>query len=401
MVGRRPRHQRARRAGGGRDEPRQGDPPSGARRGAALCLATGAAALADVAGRAGARRVCRRRLLAVVRRFADRRDLPCWPRCCWARRWSCRRCWSCVLSLGQRSARRPLACWFWADSRQQLSGLSLALMALLLALAVNVGVGTMVESFSRTFIGWLDGRLAADVYVNAARRRAGDRDQGLAARAARGARRSCPAAAPTRKSAARRSRFSACADHATYREHWPLLQSAADAWDRLRAGRCRAGQRATGAAAETRPRRPHRSAGARRQLAAAKSSASMPTTATRKARSPSTIAALTRRFPDIPQTRLGLRVAPAADPGADRGAAAKNSASTTATSPDQATLKAESTRIFNRTFAVTAALNAFTLGVAGIALLTSLLTLAIRACRSWRRCGRSASRGGGWRRSSC
>jgi putative ABC transport system permease protein len=43
---------------------------------------------------------------------------------------------------------------------------------------------------------------------------------------------------------------------------------------------------------------------------------------------------------------------------------------------DQATLKADSTRIFNRTFAVTAALNAFTLGVAGIALLTSLLTLS-------------------------
>jgi putative ABC transport system permease protein len=43
---------------------------------------------------------------------------------------------------------------------------------------------------------------------------------------------------------------------------------------------------------------------------------------------------------------------------------------------DQATMKAESTRIFNRTFSVTAALNAFTLGVAGVALLTSLLTLA-------------------------
>ena len=38
-------------------------------------------------------------------------------------------------------------------------------------------------------------------------------------------------------------------------------------------------------------------------------------------------------------------------------------------------MKAESLRIFNRTFAITAALNAFTLGVAGIALLTSLLTL--------------------------
>ena len=43
---------------------------------------------------------------------------------------------------------------------------------------------------------------------------------------------------------------------------------------------------------------------------------------------------------------------------------------------DQATMKAESKRIFNRTFSVTAALNAFTLGVAGIALLTSLLTLS-------------------------
>ena len=57
-----------------------------------------------------------------------------------------------VLAFGQRTAHRALAVWFWADSRQQISGLSLALMALLLALAVNVGVGTMVETFSRTFI---------------------------------------------------------------------------------------------------------------------------------------------------------------------------------------------------------------------------------------------------------
>jgi hypothetical protein len=73
-----------------------------------------------------------------------------------------------ALSIGQRNAKKPLSIWFWADSRQQLSGLSLALMALLLALAVNVGVGTMVESFSRTFLVWLDGRLAADVYVSGA-----------------------------------------------------------------------------------------------------------------------------------------------------------------------------------------------------------------------------------------
>src|ERR1700761_155464 len=72
-----------------------------------------------------------------------------------------------VLTFGQRNARQALVVWCWADCRQQLSGLSLALMALLLALAVNVGVGTMVETFSRTFVIWLDGRLAADVYINA------------------------------------------------------------------------------------------------------------------------------------------------------------------------------------------------------------------------------------------
>jgi putative ABC transport system permease protein len=86
-------------------------------------------------------------------------------------------------------------------------------------------------------------------------------------------------------------------------------------------------------------------------------------------------ASLTRRFPEIPQTRLGLRVAPAAVPALisalqDKfGLDGRNLL-------DQATLKAESLRIFNRTFAITAALNVFTLGVAGIALLTSLLTLS-------------------------
>ena len=70
MVGRRPRHQRARRAGGGRREPAEGDPASGAGRRATLCLATGAAPMADSARRAGARRVRRRRRLSVVRRFA-------------------------------------------------------------------------------------------------------------------------------------------------------------------------------------------------------------------------------------------------------------------------------------------------------------------------------------------
>ena len=69
------------------------------------------------------------------------------------------------LKLGARLSRGPVAQWFWADTRQQLPGLSLALMALLLALAANIGVGTMVSSFRLTFIGWLDQRLASELYI--------------------------------------------------------------------------------------------------------------------------------------------------------------------------------------------------------------------------------------------
>ena len=45
-----------------------------------------------------------------------------------------------------------------------LPGLSLALMALMLALATNIGVGTMVSSFRQTFVGWLDQRLVSEFY---------------------------------------------------------------------------------------------------------------------------------------------------------------------------------------------------------------------------------------------
>ncbi|PTM90136.1 FtsX-like permease family protein [Mycoplana dimorpha] len=72
-----------------------------------------------------------------------------------------------VMIMGQKASKHVLIHWFWADTRQQLPGLSLALMALLLALSANIGVGTMVSSFRQTFLGWLDQRLAAEVYVTA------------------------------------------------------------------------------------------------------------------------------------------------------------------------------------------------------------------------------------------
>ncbi|HEX9374264.1 MAG TPA: ABC transporter permease, partial [Roseiflexaceae bacterium] len=140
-----------------------------------------------------------------------------------------------MLSLGQRYARAPITVWFWADSRQQLSGLSLALMALLLALSVNVGVSTMVESFSRTFLVWLDGRLAADVYVNAA-----NDAQATEIKAWLRERLEVEAILPGGRAdtqlASAPIEVLGLPDHATYRDNWPLLQSVDNAWIKLRPG---------------------------------------------------------------------------------------------------------------------------------------------------------------------
>jgi putative ABC transport system permease protein len=278
-----------------------------------------------------------------------------------------------VLILSQRSANRPLAVWFWADSRQQLSGLSLALMALLLALAVNVGVGTMVESFSRTFVTWLDGRLMADVYVSAS-----SDTQAAEIKAWLKDRPEVQAILPGGRAEAQIDgapiEVLGLPDHATYRDHWPLLESTANAWVRLRPGD-------TGLISEQLARRLKLGIGDRIEVPAPGGNWLLEVVGiyadygNPKGQVAVNYAALTRRFPATPQTRFGLRVAPSEIPALIT-ALRERFALDDRSLADQATMKAESKRIFNRTFAVTAALNTFTLGVAGIALLTSLLTLS-------------------------
>jgi putative ABC transport system permease protein len=278
-----------------------------------------------------------------------------------------------LLSLGQRGARDAIAVWFWADSRQQLSGLSLALMALLLALAVNVGVATMVETFSRTFLTWLDGRLAADVYVTAV-----DNAQAGAIKAWLGKRTDVQAILPGARAETQISgmpvEILGLPDHATYRDHWPLLQSIPDGWARLPKGDA-------GFISEQLSRRLNLAIGNRIAVPTTRGDWTLDVAGiyadygNPKGQIAVNVAALVNQFPDTPQTRIGLRVDPH-DVPALMTALSETFGLDGRNVVDQATVKAESTRIFNRTFAVTTALNAFTLGVAGVALLTSLLTLA-------------------------
>jgi putative ABC transport system permease protein len=278
-----------------------------------------------------------------------------------------------ALAVGQRSARKPVSIWFWADSRQQLSGLSLALMALLLALAVNVGVGTMVGSFNRTFLVWLDGRLASDVYVNAASdAQAGEIKSWLRERPDVEA--ILPGGRADSQLGGAPIEVLGLPDHATYRDNWPLLESAANAWVRLRPGD-------TCFISEQLSRRMKLAVGDRIEVPAPGGNWPLEIVGiyadygNPKGQIAVNFAALTRRFPQTPLTRMGLRVAPA-DIAPLIAALQQKFELDDRNLADQATMKTESKRIFNRTFSVTSALNAFTLGVAGIALLTSLLTLA-------------------------
>lgn len=280
---------------------------------------------------------------------------------------------SLLLRAGEAAARRPVALWAWADSRQQLSGLSLALMALLLALGVNVGVGTMVGSFEATFHRWLDGRLASEIYLMAK-----DQAQGAEIEAFLRTHPDVDAVLPGARGETKLDgetvELLGLADHATYREFWPLLDATVDIWDGLSDGRQvlvseQLGRRLSlSIGDEVRIPTPSGTWGVR--VGGLYADYGNP-----KGQLTVNVEQLLRRFPDTERTRFGVRAAPADVPALMGELEARFGLGGTSLA-DQATVKAESRRIFSRTFAVTAALNAFTLGVAGIALFASLLTLS-------------------------
>ena len=74
----------------------------------------------------------------------------------------------CVVALGNAGfGRHWLGRWALADVRFQLPHLRLAMMALLLTLIANIGVTSLVGSFRIALTNWLETRLSADIYVTA------------------------------------------------------------------------------------------------------------------------------------------------------------------------------------------------------------------------------------------
>ncbi|MBY3382398.1 ABC transporter permease [Rhizobium laguerreae] len=273
-----------------------------------------------------------------------------------------------ILTAAQRTARSALMEWFWADTRIQLPGLSLALMALLLALSANIGVGTMVSSFRLTFIGWLDQRLAAELYVTA-------KDEEEAAR--------LRAWLPQRSTAVlpiwsvdggvlgEQIQIFGVADDPTYREHWPLIASDNDVWDKVATGQGALINEQMWRRGEAKLGQPLVMPGGWRvTVAGVYSDYGNP-----KGQVIVGINTLVDHYPDVPKLRYGVRVAPERAQVLKRQLVEEFGLSDTAI-VDQASLKRQSRAIFDQTFKVTGALNVLTLAVAGFAMFSSLLTLS-------------------------
>jgi putative ABC transport system permease protein len=277
-----------------------------------------------------------------------------------------------ALDLGAKRAKGPVSGWAWADARQQISGLSLALMALLLALSTNVGVGSMVQGFRDVFHDWLDHRLSADIYLQAEDTSQADRlvlwlpgrDDVIAIHprwTAEGPVGGWP------------TEINGFDDHPKLRTAWQMIEQTPDPWPAAAAG-------AAALVSEQLARRldlgigddvtvPTPTGDWLMKVAGIYADYGNP-----RGQMLVSNAALAARWPGVARVRFGLHVAPGARQ-AVMMALRNDFGLKDSQMIDQTAIKAQSRAIFERTFTVTSALNALTLGVAGAALLTALLTL--------------------------
>ena len=273
-----------------------------------------------------------------------------------------------ILRAGQKTARGPLSQWFWADAQQQLSGLSLALMALLLALGANIGVGTMVDGFRDTFTDWLDRRLVADIYYDAR-----SDDENAQIRDWLASRDDVVAMLQGVQAEARMDGLpilvAGYTDDPVYRESWPMIAIADGAFDRVARGEAVF-------ASEQLATRMDIAVGDRIDVEGWTTEVAgiFPDYGNPKGQISTGIATVLDRFPGARRSGTGLRVAEGRTEAViaamrDRFAMEDNLI-------DQQALKGYSRGVFEDTFAVTAALNVLTMGVAGFALFMSLLTLS-------------------------
>lgn len=271
-----------------------------------------------------------------------------------------------ALTLFQNRTKTPVWSWFWADTRQQLPGLSLAMMALLLAVSANIGVSTMVSSFRLTFVAFLDQRLAPELFIQVEN---ADQSAALEAFLQRRAIEALPLLSTQAQIIGNSVRLYGVRVGPTYRDSWSFLDETPAAWDSVEAGDAVIVN-------EQLARRTNLWIGDPVQVTP---DLTLPIAAVvGDYGNPQGQVILSETMfrdihPDLYATRFGVRTSSAPQLRQDIVDVLGLSDNAII---DQAAIKALSLDVFERTFTVTAALNVLTLGVAGFAILMSLLTLA-------------------------
>jgi putative ABC transport system permease protein len=271
-----------------------------------------------------------------------------------------------LLALGERRAQGVRTQWFLADTRQQLPGLRLALMALLLAMAANIGVSTMVSSFRLTFTGFLDQRLFADLYVETDDAAQGAALQRIVADRTRAV---LPIQWVDTQVAGQQAEIYGARVAPAYAENWQFIARDGSVWDRVAAGEAAIINEQLARRADLWPGDGVTlSPGRTLPIAGVVGDYGNPIGQVVIGEP-----LFQRLFPDVAPERFGLVTD---DPDGLRAVLETELGLSQGQITDQAALKAFSLDVFERTFTVTAALNVLTLSVAGFAILMSLLTLA-------------------------
>ena len=275
--------------------------------------------------------------------------------------------WTLLLAGAERSVSGPMASWFWADTRQQMPGLSLALAALMLAMAANIGVSTMVGSFRNTFQGFLDQRLASEVYIDTKSPEQGQEFSNWAMDRV-------DAVLPIDKADVTIDGIPAQLygpiAHQTYRDNWTFLSSQPEAWETIHAGHGAAINEQLSYRGGYKVGDTIMVAGVTLPVVGVYGDYGNPIGQVIIGRD-----LFMQAYPDSAATSFGIRIAP--DRATDFMAEVREEFGLSGQDViDQSALKSYSMEVFERTFTVTASLNVLTLGVAGFAMLMSLLTLA-------------------------
>ena len=280
--------------------------------------------------------------------------------------------WLSISLIMKFRFKNPLAQWFLADSKQQINSLSVSLMALLIALSVNIGVGGMVESFRKTFVGWLDQRLVSEVYITAS-------DIETAASVLTYLDKKVDTILPivtvSKKIKDNLVEIYGFTPHKTYEDHWPLISSTEETWEKIKQNKGllineQLWRRLDLKIGDWLSFDNVREKNMRLEILGVYSDYGNP-----KGQVMLPLELFEGYFSDVPQLRFAIRMKNNLAPELIKNVQSKF-ISDEISITNQNKIKKISLKIFDKTFTITTALSLLTLGVAGIALFTSITTLS-------------------------